>query len=150
MFYLCTFVKSKFYNFFMPLKPRMQIKLLQSKAEFSSEAIGKRIARIRKKRGLTQNKLATLMGISRSTIANYELGRAHIYDEMIIGFALALKVSTDELLGIIYQDTETSPPLRIMTRVKKIERLPSTKQKAILQTLDMVLDSHDTENNQQN
>jgi len=127
--------------FFMPPKPR----ILPSSIAVSNESTGERIARFRKRRGLTQKELSKIIGIDRATIANYELGRSHIYDELLARFALALRVSADELLGITaQQEIEHPATLRIIKRVKKIEKLPPSKQRAILQTLDMVLNVNDS------
>jgi transcriptional regulator with XRE-family HTH domain len=93
----------------------------------------------RKLRGLTQAEIATKIGVTRETVAAYESGRVRVVDEVIVRFALALGVSADKLLGISPQRAESPSALRIMRRLKKIEKLPAAKQKAILQTLDMAL-----------
>jgi transcriptional regulator with XRE-family HTH domain len=64
------------------------------------ETIGQRIARIRKEKELTQKELANLIGIPRSLVSNYEIGRIRLYDEMVTRFAIALEISTDYLLGL--------------------------------------------------
>src|SRR3972149_6839596 len=93
--------------------------------------IGKRIAYFRKKRGLTQQELADKIGIDRTVIANYELSRARIYDEIIARLAVALKISADVILGI--KDSTTpkndNPTLKVMKRMRKIEELPVSEQK---------------------
>ena len=63
-------------------------------------AIGKRIAQYRKERGYSQEALADAIGISRKQVADYETGRVHLNDEMIIRFAVTLNVSADEFLGL--------------------------------------------------
>jgi transcriptional regulator with XRE-family HTH domain len=107
------------------------------------EAIASRIVALRKLRGYSQKKLAEKIGISQPLLASYESGRLHLNDEMIIRFTLALNISADELLGLSANSKVESSTLRIMKRVKKIEQLPPLKQKAILQTLDMALQSSD-------
>lgn len=82
-----------------------------------------------------------MVGITRESIAAYEAGRVRISDDILVRFALSLGVSADKLLGISGQSLESPSSLRIMRRMKKIEKLPPSKQKAILQTLDMALQS---------
>lgn len=57
--------------------------------------LGPPLARLRKFRGYRQYSLAEVMGISRKQIADYERDLAHPNDEMIIRFAVTLKVSAD-------------------------------------------------------
>ena len=138
------FLKLTYILLLMPRIPKYKLKPLGNEL-----TIGQRIAQFRKQKGMTQVELARKIGIEQYLVADYELGRIRLYDEMVAQFAWALGVSADEILGITNRTTKSLPPLRIMKRVKKIEKLPPAKQKAILQTLDMVLDSHDTENNQE-
>jgi len=60
-------------------------------------------------------------------------------DEMIVRISLALGISSDELLGLSNRALEEPTSLKIMRRIKNIEKLPPAKQRAILQTLDMAL-----------
>jgi len=100
-------------------------------------SIGKRIAQIRKLRGFSQDALAQAMGVSRKQITDYETGKAHLNDEMVIRLALTLKVPTDELLGLKALHSEKDqPPLRLTRRIRELTRLPEAKKKAILKTLD--------------
>jgi transcriptional regulator with XRE-family HTH domain len=80
----------------MPQKPNENLTPLN----LSNETLGQRIAHIRKKRGLTQKELAEKIGITRSRLSNYEIDRIHLYDELLIRFALALDVSLDYLTGL--------------------------------------------------
>jgi transcriptional regulator with XRE-family HTH domain len=98
---------------------------------------GERIAALRKAKGLSQAELAVLMGITRKQITDYETSRVRMNDEMVVRFALALKVSADELLGLADNDTvKEAPPLRLTKRLYELEKLPEQKRKAILKTLD--------------
>jgi transcriptional regulator with XRE-family HTH domain len=127
----------------MPRVPKQTLPPLK----LSSESLGQRIARIRKLRGLTQVQLAQKIGIERTVIANYEKDRLRIYDEMLARIALALSVSTDELLGLSAStpSKDEAASLRLVRRLRKIEQLPPAKQKAIIQTLDMALQSFEQE-----
>lgn len=77
------------------------------------------------------------MGISRKQIADYEAGRVRMNDEMVVRFALTLKVSADELLGLQNNDElKNAPALRFTRRLRELQELPEQKRKAILKTLD--------------
>lgn len=78
----------------MPRKPDLP------PLDVCEQSLGHRIAMIRKMKGLTQQKLATKIGISRSLLSNYEIDRNRLYDEMLIRFAIALDVSLDYLVGL--------------------------------------------------
>ncbi|MBN3490164.1 helix-turn-helix transcriptional regulator [Acholeplasma equirhinis] len=53
-------------------------------------------------KGLTQTKLAEMLGISQQAIAAYENGVRKLDQDLIIKFCLVLEVSPDDLLG--YKD----------------------------------------------
>jgi transcriptional regulator with XRE-family HTH domain len=118
----------------MPQVPKYKLKPLN----LSSEKVGERIRRLRKERGLTQAELADEIGISRQLVTNYEIGRLKLNEEMLIRFAVVLKVSSDEILGLKTSEYENEPPpsLRIMRRMQEIDHLPEQKKKAILKTID--------------
>jgi transcriptional regulator with XRE-family HTH domain len=80
----------------MPQKCKYELEPLN----ISSESIGKRIARIRKSKQLTQEQLAEKIGITRSRLSKYEIDNIRLYDEMVTRFAIALGVSSDEILGL--------------------------------------------------
>ena len=101
---------------------------------------GKRLSRIRKNNGYTQNDLAKYLKVSRTTVADYEQGRTRLNDQVLIKLALLFEISIDELLGlkinILFEKDES---LRIMKRLKKIEKLSVAKQKILLHTIDSYL-----------
>ena len=125
----------------MPRRSRLKLPPLQFATE---ETIGQRLARLRKERGFTQVELAAKIGIIQSLVTNYERDRLRMHPEMVIRFALALKVSTDELLGFAQAKDKASSPeshaktlsLKLVRRLQKIEKLSGTKQKVLLQTID--------------
>lgn len=105
------------------------------------ESFGQRLARLRKERGYTQVELAAKIGVSQAIITDYERDKLRMYVEMAARFAKILDVSTDELLGLRaalpVQTAKLS--LKLIRRLQKVEQLPSSKQKALLQTIDMFL-----------
>ena len=80
------------------------------------------------------------MGISQKQITDYETGRVHMNDEMIIRFALVLQVSADTLLGLKKTDVLFEKyNIRFTRRLKDIEQLPESKKRAIIKILDEFL-----------
>lgn len=117
----------------MPKKPTYNLPPLK----ISKEQIGNNISRIRKENGLTQIDLADKIGITQTLVSDYETGRSNINSEMIIRFALALKTSSDEILGLDKKlPSDETPSLKFMKRLKLIEKLPESDQKALLKTID--------------
>ncbi|MDR2403823.1 MAG: helix-turn-helix domain-containing protein [Spirochaetaceae bacterium] len=100
-------------------------------------AIGHHLQSIRKKRGLTQRQLGKKIGVSREAIASYEAGRSHLTDLILMDLADALRVSTDEILGLQSPPVESVPvSRRLMKRVVIIESLPEGVKKRVIRTLD--------------
>lgn len=60
--------------------------------------LGKKIKSYRKKTELTQEALATCIGVSRSSIANYEIGNQAVYLDDLYRIADCLKVNVEKLL----------------------------------------------------
>jgi transcriptional regulator with XRE-family HTH domain len=106
-----------------------------------SGSLGKRIAELRKQRGYTQKELAQKMGIPWTLMTDYERGKIRLHDELIRKLSIALEISADEILDLKPAPNEVKPSLRIVRRVSKIESLPSSKQKALLQIIDGFLQS---------
>ena len=108
--------------------------------DYDGETIGQRLARLRKQRGYTQVGLAEKTGTSQVLISAYETDRAALSAEMAVRFAVALEVSTDELLHPNVKKKSTAKPsLKVMRRLEQIEKLPENKQSFILSALDSML-----------
>jgi transcriptional regulator with XRE-family HTH domain len=104
------------------------------------QAIGKRLRDLRKRRGLTQQELAGKISLTREAVASYETGRARLTDASLIDLAAALRVSSDQILGLDRNDT-VAPSIsrRWAKRIRIIESLPDSIKKHILRTLDDVI-----------
>jgi transcriptional regulator with XRE-family HTH domain len=108
--------------------------------DYDGETIGQRLARQRKQRGYTQVELAEKIGTRQALITAYETDRRALSAEMAVRFAVALEVSTDELLHPnIKKKSTTKPSLKVMRRMEQIEQLPENKQSFILTALDSLL-----------
>jgi transcriptional regulator with XRE-family HTH domain len=124
-------VNLPWYSSLMPRPRRQPLPTL----DIPAEPIGTRLANIRKSKGLTQVEVGNRIGIDQYLVSDYETGRLHLSDDMLIRFATALGTSADTILGLDGSQVE-SPSLKLVKRLKKIEELPSAQQKALLQTID--------------
>ncbi len=117
----------------MPQKAKYKLPPLN----LGEETLGERISRLRKEKGYTQTDLAKSIGITQVLVSDYERTRIRPHYEMIIRFAIALEVTTDELLDLTKSKAAAKKPsLKILRRLNKIEGLPSSQQRALLQTID--------------
>ncbi len=104
------------------------------------ETLGQRMARLRKEKGYTQVELAEKIGIIQVLISDYERDKLRPHPEVIVRFAQALEVTTDEILGVKTSPTAgTKPSLKTLRRLKKIEDLPLSQQKVLFKTIDNFL-----------
>lgn len=62
--------------------------------------LGKKLKMARLRAGLTQEELAEKIGVSRGSIARYELGEMEPKLENLIALSEILDISTDYLLGL--------------------------------------------------
>lgn len=92
---------------------------------------GKRLAGMRKKRGLTQQQLCELVGVHVSHISNYENDRSQPTLETIRRLALALDVTADEL---VFDPAERMPQVsnkELLKQWERIEDLPEEDRQAL-------------------
>jgi transcriptional regulator with XRE-family HTH domain len=72
-----------------------------------------RLKELRHEKKWTQRQLGTLLHVRRTTISNYETGRASLADLTIIKAAQLFNVTSDYLLGITFSRTCTDLGLNI-------------------------------------
>jgi transcriptional regulator with XRE-family HTH domain len=119
------------------MTPKMALQLPNSK----NESFGQRLARLRKERGFTQVEIAERVGIIQALVSDYERDKLRLNAEMVVRFAAALEISTDELLKPNGSNTplRRKPSLRMLRRLEKIESLPANQQSTLLKTIDTFL-----------
>jgi len=100
-----------------------------------------RSARLRKERGFTQIELAEKIGLVQTLVSDYERGKLRLNAEMLTRFALALEVTSDQILGIDRQAKSPGKPQarRILRRLQALEKLPKRDQETVLRTIDAFL-----------
>lgn len=65
----------------------------------------------RARRGLSQEKLAELVGVSRQAVSKWEVGDAVPDTDKLVPLARALNITTDELLGnVLEEEPGQAPP----------------------------------------
>ncbi len=104
----------------------------------SSEAppLGKKLAALRKERGLTQQQLADALGASQSVVAYYERRADNPSLELLQKLADFFGVPVAALV-----DDKPVPPPKpatspIVERIERMRRLPRREQSRILELLD--------------
>lgn len=100
---------------------------------------GERLKAIRKARGLTQVQLAEAAGATQRAISYYETEAGFPPAPAVIDLAKALKVSTDELLGVKPPKAERvngdSEERRMWKRFQMVSALPERDQKAVIRLI---------------
>ncbi|MGF1526860.1 MAG: helix-turn-helix domain-containing protein [Candidatus Competibacterales bacterium] len=105
------------------------------------QALGQRIASLRKEQGITQVQLAKTLGIAQQTLAHYEVGRLRIAASTLPLLAKALTTSVEELLG---EESATikgkrGPAPKLQQQLEQISQLPKAKQRFVMEMLDTVI-----------
>lgn len=127
------FVNYLYYTYDMPKASKtVPIPLPEKLPQF-----GDQLSKIRKAKGFTQYSLADALNVSRKQIADYERNIARPNSEMLVRFAMVLKVSTDTLLGLKEADipSETSNT-RFTKRLRELEALPETRKRTVISIID--------------
>ena len=109
--------------------------------DLGGETLGQRLARLRRQAGYTQTEFAKKIGITQVLVSGYETDRNQFSAEMAVRFALALDISTDELLHpkATKRKRIRKPSLKVMRRIEEIEKLPPRQQTFVLTALDSIL-----------
>jgi len=112
----------------------------QSTVKENSKTIGARLARFRKEKGYTQAELAEKVGTIQALVSDYELDKLRLHAEMVLKFAKALGVSSDELLGLKKEKKngkdDNPKKSRIWNQFQKILKLPERDQRAIMRMVN--------------
>ena len=102
---------------------------------------GKRIAKFRKEANLTQVQLSEKLGLKQQLIAAYEKGIRRIPLSYLKPLAQALFVEVEDLLGVERKGKKRGPAPVLLKKLEEIQKLPSGRQKFVLDFLDTVTQS---------
>lgn len=108
------------------------------------QALGARIAQLRKEQNITQVQLAETLDISQQTMNAYEMGHRRVPVSALPVLAQALAVSVEDLIGTAPATTakKRGPAPKLQQQMDRIAKLPKTKQKFVIDMLDAVLTQH--------
>jgi transcriptional regulator with XRE-family HTH domain len=110
-------------------------------------SFGERLQAIRKARGLTQVQLAEAAGTTQRAISYYETEAGFPPAPAVIDLAKALKVTTDELLGVkpprVERANDDSEARRLWKRFQLVSALPERDQKAIIRLVNSLIANSD-------
>ncbi len=98
-----------------------------------------RLSDFRKLRGLTQEGLADLIGITKTQVYRYEKGGAQPTLDVIKRLAIALSVTTDQL---IFEDDERQPDDSLTLLLEGISKLDPDEKKMIKEIIEGILLKH--------
>ena len=117
----------------------------QNGRTISEAKIHKRLAQLRKERGLSQVAVAEALGLTQVLVSNYEHGLRRLHADLIARFADFYDVSADDLLGLKTPNANKQSTaqadlrLHLIRRMQKIQQLPKTRQKEVLRSIDLLL-----------
>lgn len=94
-----------------------------------------RLIQLRKEQQLSQEALATQVGIHQNVIGRYERGEARPSIELAAKLATSLGVSLDYLVG----KTDVEIDRQILEQLMTIQKLPETEKDRLLFTLNALL-----------
>lgn len=113
--------------------------------KYGESSFGKRLAALRKARGMTQIQLAKAAATTQRAISYYENEAGFPPAPAVMDLARALHVTTDELLGIkpvprevskfeqLYSDPESR---RLWKRFQQMAELPEKDQRAVIRLIN--------------
>ncbi len=102
--------------------------------------IGQNIRQIREDTGLTQERLADILGIGDKHVSAIERGAVGLSLPTLMRICEALSVSADRVLfGARDDDDQRSAAIRMLT--ERLERLPDRQFSAVKDVMDTVLAS---------
>ena len=106
---------------------------------YEDTSFGERLQAIRKARGFTQVRLAEAAGTTQRAISYYETEAGFPPAPAVIDLAKALRITTDELLGVktpkVERIRDDSESRRMWKRFQMVSTLPERDRKAVIRLI---------------
>ncbi|MFC1853868.1 helix-turn-helix domain-containing protein [candidate division CSSED10-310 bacterium] len=116
---------------------------LNNKSKEVTKKVGMLIAQAHRSKGITQVELAKRLDITQGIICAYEQGRRRIPITKFINIAEAIGISPGKLLdgidGLLENNNSDKLSRRFLRRLKDLEKLPESEQRALAKTIDAFL-----------
>src|SRR3989338_1592466 len=106
---------------------------------FNHMPFSDRLSALRKQRGLTQEALSDLIGVTKTQVYRYENGSSQPTLDVIKHLALALSVTTDQL---IFEEGERKPDDSLTLLLEGITRLDPDEKHVIREMVEGILLKH--------
>lgn len=103
--------------------------------EIDYEKLGLKIKEIRVNRGITQDKLAEIVGCNTSHISNIENNHTKVSLNVLLSIANALNTSIDYLLSSQYQNSSFALDNEILRAAKNCDNIKKEKILKIIEIL---------------
>jgi len=123
----------------------LKIPLVMPRKKYGETSFGQRLVALRKARGLTQVQLARLAGTTQRAVSYYENEAGFPPAPAVIQLARALRVTTDELLGLktpkvdhLNDDAESR---RLWRRFRQMSALPDRDRRAVIRLINSLVSS---------
>ena len=101
---------------------------------------GERLCAVRQQRGYSQTQLAEMIGVTQQAYAGWERSTVALRPEDIARLAEALKVSTDELLGMDAKPKRKGGPVGKAQQVfETVSKLPRHQQQKIVSVVETLI-----------
>ena len=108
---------------------------------FENMPFSDRLSILRKQRGLTQESLAGIIEITKTQVYRYENGSSQPTLEVIKKIAIALSVTTDEL---VFEVDERKPDDSLALLMEGVSRLNADEKHVIREMIEGMLVKHQT------
>jgi transcriptional regulator with XRE-family HTH domain len=122
------------------LKVTLRISFEMVRKKAGDEAFAKRLAAVRRLRGMTQIHLAEAAGTTQRAVSYYENAFGFPPAPQLVALAKALHVTTDELLGVksIKPDARAEDPetRRLWKKFQQVSELPDKDQRAVIRLIN--------------
>ncbi len=120
------------------MKTSLTIDLVMPRKRSEGSGFGKRLTALRQARGLTQVQLAQAAGLTQRAISYYENHPGFPPAPALIALAKALRVATDEILGLKALKPERHDPeeRRLWKKFQQVGDLPEKDQRAVIRLIN--------------
>lgn len=112
----------------------------REKAVNNKGLFSKRLAGLRKEKGLTQQALADAVGIHITQLARYEGGTSQPTFDVIRNLAIVLQVSADAL---IFDENEREPSDDLKLQFEAVSRFPEEEKQIVKALLEGMILKHE-------